>query len=283
MVEKSRPDVVPEASNEGSQLCLSCGLCCRGLLHDHAPLETNEVGLAEGIGLPVRREGPDLSFALPCPLYKEDRCSVYPNRPKVCGRYQCELLERFQEGKTSLEEALMIVQSAKDLIAAIENQIGPSIPSQSVWQQIADFTARRKKNRDPEDFRTEHAQLLLDEKQLAFVCRHFETDESMVTRRESVVGAEKPSIPKGSVVPHPSVLFGDTAGQIVLSNTETGEYCALTGVAADMWRTLLEHDDMDDVVTALLRQYDTDEATLRSDLEGFVGGLVDRGLVKRNE
>ena len=48
-----------DLESKGTQLCLSCGLCCQGLLHDHARLETSDIqppisldirlGLAEGV------------------------------------------------------------------------------------------------------------------------------------------------------------------------------------------------------------------------------------------
>ena len=55
---------------------------------------------------------------------------------------------------------------------------------------------------------------------------------------------------------------------------------ALIGVAADMWRALCEYEDLDEVVTAMLRHYDIDKATLRADLHAFVEGLLARGLLE---
>jgi len=34
-------------------------------------------------------------FRQPCPLYGEQRCSVYPNHPLTCQVYQCDLLKKF--------------------------------------------------------------------------------------------------------------------------------------------------------------------------------------------
>jgi len=69
----------------------------------------------------------------------------------------------------------------------------------------------------------------------------------------------------------------------VVSDTETGEYSGLIGLAADMWRALCEYDDVEDVVTALLRRYEIDEATLRAELHAFVEGLLARGLLEPSD
>ena len=267
--------------SKGSQLCLSCGLCCQGLLHDHADLETDETELANQLGLPFHPGSSDSrAFSLPCPLYKDDKCSVYPNRPKVCGNYQCDLLKKLLQGMISFEKATALVKSAKDLMRAIRKQLGPGDPSQSIWQQIAGFLGRHGNNTNSEEFRRANAKLLLDEKQLAFICRHFEMDESLVAATRPSAAVKVPSKGKGSLTPSAHVLFGDHEGQIVISNVETGEYSALIGVGADMWRALVEYDDLEDVVMALLRQYDIDKATLRTDLHAFVEGLLARGLLE---
>ena len=54
-----------DLASKGSQLCLSCGLCCQGLLRDHAPLETGETELATQLGLPAYLEDSD-SHAFLC-------------------------------------------------------------------------------------------------------------------------------------------------------------------------------------------------------------------------
>ena len=276
-----------ELASKGSQLCLSCGLCCRGLLQNHYPLESGETKLATRIGLPVH-SGEDRSnaFSLPCALYREDKCSVYPNRPKACRDYQCDILKKYLKGTISLEQSLELVASAKDLMNSIRRHTGNGDPGKRIWTSIAEYLDRQGDEPNSEAFRQANADLLLDEKQLAFICRHFEMNKSIVTATPPpppITGSNRPEWSpdgKGLLEPPADVRVGKSKGQIVISSTKTGEYIGLIGVAADMWRALCEYSDLEGVVTALLRQYDIDEATLRADLHAFVDGLLARGLME---
>ena len=108
--------MVPQSP--GSSLCTSCGLCCTGALHQAAVLDEDEVAHARAIGLPVLNRA-KLSFAMPCPKLEGACCTIYGNRPRVCSRYRCDLLQRLEDGRVLLEDALRIVQTAKPLIARL--------------------------------------------------------------------------------------------------------------------------------------------------------------------
>lgn len=88
---------------------------------------------------------------------------------------------------------------------------------------------------------------------------------------------------KGPLKPSEYVLFGEFEGQIVVGNLETGESFGLADVAADTWRAIVEYGNLEDVVDALLRDYDVDEATLRADLRAFVDDLLARGLLEQSD
>ena len=89
---ESDPTVADETLSIGSKLCTKCGLCCTGALHDRAVLEPEEVEFASDLGLYVRAEGRP-TFALPCKYLQGCACTIYSKRPKVCARYQCQLLD----------------------------------------------------------------------------------------------------------------------------------------------------------------------------------------------
>jgi hypothetical protein len=111
--------VAPAANlSVGSQLCTQCGLCCTGALHNFAVLEPEEIPFARGLGLTLRTQGRP-GFALPCPYLKDCACSIYDNRPQVCGRYICQLLDDVREGKIALEVALEHVRTAKQLYGEV--------------------------------------------------------------------------------------------------------------------------------------------------------------------
>ena len=104
----------------GTTLCTSCGLCCAGALHNAAVLDEDEIAGAHGLGLPVLDRA-KASFGLPCPKLSGTMCSIYGSRPRVCGRYRCHLLQRLDAGEVSLEDAIVVVQTAKSLIGELEH------------------------------------------------------------------------------------------------------------------------------------------------------------------
>ncbi|MBA3666260.1 MAG: YkgJ family cysteine cluster protein [Sphingomonas sp.] len=101
---------------DATLLCTSCGICCAGDLHGAAVLDSDEVPVAERLGLTVRSDG-ELRFELPCPRLSGSQCTVYPDRPRVCSRYKCVLLQNLEAGNIALEGALHHVAVAKQLVA----------------------------------------------------------------------------------------------------------------------------------------------------------------------
>ena len=71
--------------SKGSELCLYCGLCCKGVIFNRAALKPNEIGLARDYGLHYFTAGKgEYAFRLPCHLYQNNRCSIYLNRLNAC-------------------------------------------------------------------------------------------------------------------------------------------------------------------------------------------------------
>jgi hypothetical protein len=79
------------------------------------------------------------------------------------------------------------------------------------------------------------------------------------------------------------VLFGEFEGRIVVGDLATGKSFGLNEVASHMWRAIVEYGNLEDVVAALLREYEIDEATLRVDLRAFVDDLLTRGLLEQSD
>ncbi|HJU76527.1 MAG TPA: YkgJ family cysteine cluster protein [Sphingomicrobium sp.] len=115
-----------ETPSIGSQLCTKCGLCCTGALHDRAVLEPEELEFARDLGLEVQTEG-RLAFALPCKYLQGCSCSIYSNRPKVCARYQCQLLDDVQQANVSLDAALEHVRVAKRMCDDVRALLPPGM------------------------------------------------------------------------------------------------------------------------------------------------------------
>ena len=114
----------------GSALCTECGLCCNGALHGFAVLDDDEIATAGLIGLMLRAEGRP-GFALPCPFLQNSSCTIYADRPKVCARYKCGLLARFEAEEVTLAAAIATVGNAKELVDRVRAAMpgGMTIPA----------------------------------------------------------------------------------------------------------------------------------------------------------
>ena len=119
----------PVAEIEGERstaLCTQCGLCCTGALHDHAVLDPDEVERARALGLTLRTEGRP-GFALPCPKLSGTCCSIYGERPRVCARFECALLERVNAGSIDPEVAASLVAEARRLAGSVVEHLPPGM------------------------------------------------------------------------------------------------------------------------------------------------------------
>lgn len=117
---------------QAPSLCTHCGLCCMGAIHVRAVLDNDEVQAASAIGLPVQDRGTDdrPTFALPCPKLVGTACSIFGHRPRVCSRYECQLLYNYRMGDVTLEEATAKVAIARDLMRSVRSFMpnGMSLP-----------------------------------------------------------------------------------------------------------------------------------------------------------
>lgn len=68
--------------------------------------------------------------------------------------------------------------------------------------------------------------------------------------------------------------------EAVFLNLATEEYYGLNATGTAMWRALTETGRVDLARDRLLDQFDVDRKTLDGDLEAFVSGLVERGLLR---
>ena len=137
------PQVFPQSSlpaeaANGSELCLSCGLCCSGALYSHAKIDPDEIDHARRLGLPVEPFSERFRFRLPCPLHRDDACSIYEaRRPQVCYAYQCDLLKNYRIGTISRESGLRIVRRARDLQAAVVAKMPAGCSFNELSQMLA--------------------------------------------------------------------------------------------------------------------------------------------------
>ncbi len=84
----------------------------------------------------------------------------------------------------------------------------------------------------------------------------------------------------GPLRPAREVLFGELHDQVLVANVASQETFALTGVAADMWKALSTMGRLSEVLATISVKYDVDVNRLRSDLQQFVGDLINRQLLE---
>ncbi len=82
------------------------------------------------------------------------------------------------------------------------------------------------------------------------------------------------------------VTFADTVfaqevdGEMVLLDMNSENYFGLDAVGTDIWQAMQERETLQEVLEALLEQYEVEEDVLKKDLLTFVEKLQESGLVE---
>lgn len=105
---------MPAENSIPAKLCLSCGLCCNGVLFRDVELQPDDdAKKLAALGLPIERLKTKTRFPQPCAALGEDcRCGIYTQRPQRCRQFDCALLQSAVAAKISVPTALSIIQQA---------------------------------------------------------------------------------------------------------------------------------------------------------------------------
>lgn len=79
--------------------------------------------------------------------------------------------------------------------------------------------------------------------------------------------------------PAEHVVFQQVEGEMILLDLNAEKYFSLDEVGARIWQLLGEHGDVEDVVRAMLAEFDVDAPTLRRDLDELLERLAAAGLL----
>jgi hypothetical protein len=99
--------------------CVGCGLCCNGTLYARAKVTPGEEPVLLEHGLTLTTEADRTYFQLPCHHESCGRCTIYEHRFDICRSFRCALLRRYQAGEIELAEARATVETALELLAAV--------------------------------------------------------------------------------------------------------------------------------------------------------------------
>ena len=75
-------------------------------------------------------------------------------------------------------------------------------------------------------------------------------------------------------------LYKELDGEAVALNLQTGQYYSLNEVAARMWALLLELDSSQEIITAIMDEYEVTQEAAEGDLEQLIKDLKNSGLVE---
>jgi hypothetical protein len=159
--------------SKGEKLCQSCGMCCEGVFHSSAHIyEDQDLVIANRIGATILEDPADPAdpadtqsrvFSLPCPAF-DGKCSVYPDRPSVCGDHHCDVLKSLLTDEVTPAEALDKVSSLKAILANILptlHMLSGNAMSNRPETLMYDILKELPTEQARAGFKKEHAELLV--------------------------------------------------------------------------------------------------------------------------
>ncbi len=112
-------------SQDLSQLCVNCGLCCDGTLFRHVKISGQEreelVRLGIGVG---EKRGGDVMW-LPCGKLEGKCCTIYEQRPGGCRAFVCALGKRVAAKELSVADAMVHVNEMQARLAKLAEVLPP--------------------------------------------------------------------------------------------------------------------------------------------------------------
>lgn len=105
-------------ANPAEKLCLSCGLCCNGVIFADVQLQRGDYAAKlRALGVLKRHA---TKFPQPCTMHDGCRCSIYTDRPSYCRQFECLLLKNTLEERVTETAALRVIQGARKKAARVQ-------------------------------------------------------------------------------------------------------------------------------------------------------------------
>ncbi|MGY8825388.1 MAG: YkgJ family cysteine cluster protein [Candidatus Latescibacterota bacterium] len=145
-------------TNAEQDLCKNCGFCCDDTLFPHGSVKKDEVlppGFEEVIEKGKRY------FTLPCPHFN-GTCTIYhQGRPKICGTFQCAVLEKSIAAEISFTEAAQFIAQIKTQKARLNQQLA-AYPGATITDRYNEFQRQNSTVKNTAEFRLQHKDLLME-------------------------------------------------------------------------------------------------------------------------
>lgn len=76
-----------------------------------------------------------------------------------------------------------------------------------------------------------------------------------------------------------AVMYAELDGEAVLLNIETGVYFGLDPLGTQIWQSLAEGVDPDEIIERLLDEYEVERSRVQADVRAFLENLQRNGLI----
>lgn len=256
MTEPETPTPLIEGADDTAQapsVCTRCGLCCSGAIYSSAVLDDDEVEPAKAIGLPVLDRPGRPAFALGCPKLSGTACSIFGCRPRVCGRFRCQLLIDLEDGSKSHGEVMTHVLEAQRLLGASRAGGSGAPTSPDVHDLALQLYLDRhfRKATDKKSFETSNEEHVMNA----------DLEDSLFSRSEEA-------------------LFAEVGDDVLALHVANGRCHGMERVAADVWRMLDRPVSLNEICGRLVADYDVEPEECRRDVGALLQSMIAEGLVK---
>lgn len=111
----------PEAYQAAaSRLCVKCGMCCDGTMFHLVRMQpADSVAALNVLGMKLKKKKGENYIGQPCPMLKQQRCSIYEGRPERCRLFECQQLKLLNAGTITEEQVEATILEAKQRVNAI--------------------------------------------------------------------------------------------------------------------------------------------------------------------
>lgn len=246
-----------------------------GVIHRTAVLDDDEIPAAHSLGLGVLdRARP--AFSLPCPRLAGTQCGIYADRPRVCARYRCQLLQGLDEGKTEIVGALVHIRTAMALLKDVRAVL-PAGMSYGDAQRLTNGPAGAAVDLQGGDrelrLRTARLELYLD--------KHFRNSKdrrSFQPEAADMQGDE--TVSERRFRRSSDAIHGDVGGDVVALHIPRGRCYGMEDVTASVWKLLERPATIGEICLALTSEYEIEPEECRSDISELLAQMTREGLVE---
>jgi Fe-S-cluster containining protein len=127
--------------SKSSNICLSCGICCNGTLLGFVQLESEERSRLRKL-MEIEEVGEKGFFFQPCSRLGCNGCTIYTDRPRKCGEFQCKMLKSYDKKELDFDSAISVINLVKQKRITIEKHLTSllvKLQSLSFYFKILEF------------------------------------------------------------------------------------------------------------------------------------------------